>query len=907
MRSFIDLAVQKILKKKMPLDKIAVVVPSQRAIRYLQKALGEQLETPSFAPTFFHIGSFVESLSGLKRTSTPLLIVQLYEAYCALVQPQERQSFERFLSWGPSVLKMFNDLDAHLVPVESFFKDLKEYYRLQSWGEDLSNKSFIGKQITLYHQLPSLYQAYQLRLSEQGLAYMGLQYRQGVDALESYMSSNDQYHLFLGFNALNQAEQTLIREFMSQERGEVLWNLDAYFFKQKQHKAGRYIRQYHREWPELRRNEAVDFPKDFEQPKTIETLGVQGTIGQVIAAVSIIEKEQLDPSKTVLVLGDEAYLSSLLSFLNPTLEWNVTMGYPIAEQAFILLSLEWLSFIQTETDDFLSLKELVPLVNVPILKAIYGKKWDPVSAFLQGQLKQNKGRVSRQEWLDKTAHIDEFQSLFEKLYSPLDALKKLSAFTAAVLNSKSKRISALEHSVTERLHQVLCLVEEQILHENRLENLQSLQLFLQILIQPETLDLIGSTEKGLQIMGVLETRLLDFENVIVTHLNEGTLPKGVEPTHPLVPFALQKAYDLPTFLDQDAVYTDHFYRMIQRSRRVFLLYNEQAEGLNPGEKSRFLYQLQLQGLQQHTYKERQVQFSRTQNPWELSEVSKDSEILQKLEMWSEQGISATALGTYLRDPLMFYRKFVLGVEEDPPAMGRMSPKDRGNVLHQTLEELYKPWILKQLTAKALDQMLERLPIVLEEQYQKVFGGDSQRTGYPYMDYELLNRQLMNYIEGEKKSLQSGKEVHLQSLERKVDWVWESNPLKRPIRFKGYIDRLEIRDGQLTIVDYKSGRVEPSALKIDHWEQLIEEPKKDKALQLCFYAWLLAKAEGVPNVYAGNIGFKNSPIRFQPVQWQPKRGDISPTLLDQSHLQTIEQMLGKLITEILDPHTPFKAR
>ena len=906
MKSFIDIAVEDILNRAIPLDKITIVVPSQRAIRYLQKSLAAQINQPIFAPVFYHIGSFVESLSSLQRTSTPFLLVKLFEAYQKSATTETVHSFERFLSWGPAVLRMFNDLDAHLAPTPTFFKDLSAYYRLQEWSQGDFNSSFIEEQNQLYEQLPALYTAYQQLLLEEGLAYMGLQYRQAIDALESYIQTNEQFHYFLGFNALNLAEQTLVRELINQDQATILWNLDRYFFHQQQHQAGRYIRQYQKEWPELRRKELPEFSDDFSAHKNIYSYGIPGNVAQLKAAAALVEQEGLDPSKTVLVIGDENYLVPLLSALPQTFEWNVTMGYPMAELPFVLFVQEWLQFVEQNTAEELPLKELFTLTNIPLFGMIYGEQWNSVELYLKESLQQNKGKIQRSAWMNQLAHLTDFQLLFSPVNHPAEALEKLRSWICHLSDQEHLGWDDLDRSTCLRLREVLETMAEQVFANYPIERISTLRLFYQMLMALERLDLVGSTEKGLQIMGVLETRLLDFENVIVTHVNEGTLPKRAEKTHPLIPFALQKAYGLPTFLDQDAVYTDHFYRLIQRAQKVFLFYNDQAEGLSPGEKSRFIYQLQFQGLPQHNFQERQLQFSNQLGPWELSTIEKDTTILDKLSTWTQKGISATALGTYLRDPLMFYQKWILSLDDHPITLGRMSPKHRGNILHLTLEKLYEPWVQKSLNPAALTQMLEIFPEVLAEQYQAEFKGDIHRTGYAYIDYELLQQQIKSYLLTEKDSLEKGMSIEILALEHKIDWSWEA-PTLGPLRFKGYIDRLEKRNGQLTIVDYKSGRVEASALKLSSWEDLLQNNKKDKALQLLLYAWVLHKSEQWTDMVAGNIGFKNTKLTLLPFQLQVKRGDPSPTVLDTSLMKSFEEILFDLIREILDPKTPFQAR
>ena len=278
--------------------------------------------------------------------------------------------------------------------------------------------------------------------------------------------------------------------------------------------------------------------------------------------------------------------------------------------------------------------------------------------------------------------------------------------------------------------------------------------FLTDLLKTETLDFEGDPTQGLQIMGLLETRMLDFDRVIVTHLNEGQMPAGNR-INSFLPFEVKKEFGIPTFLEKEAIYAYHFYRLLQRSQDIYLLYNATQEGLSEGIPSRFIYQLEHFCLPKHHFVKKQLHANLITFPKKEREVAKSPELLDRLQKIAAAGFSPSALSLYLRDPMRFYEERVLGIEPILSSESMVSHKDQGTILHAVLESLFTPFQNRDLSEKDYDQMLEKLPKVLEAQFESIYGNSTSLQGKNHLIYQVLLAHCNRFLHYEKELVAEG--------------------------------------------------------------------------------------------------------------------------------------------------------
>src|SRR5690606_2068011 len=319
----------------------------------------------------------------------------------------------------------------------------------------------------------------------------------------------------------------------------------------------------------------------------------------------------------------------------------------------------------------------------------------------------------------------------------------------------------------------------------------------------------GEPLEGLQIMGVLESRVLDFENVIITSLNEGVFPAG-KSNNSFIPYDVKLELGLPTFTEKDAIYTYHFYHLLLRAKNIYLLYNSDAEGLDSGEKSRFITQLQLNPQLNHHIKTSTYFAKSAENINDLMQVDK-SELLQKrlFEIASNKGFSPSAIGNYMRNPMQFYTQRVLGIKEVDEVEENIALNTLGTIIHGALEELYKPFVNSVLKISDIDIMLNKFEDLITHQFEINYSDTTEKIGKNLLAFEVDKRNIFHFLMLEKQFIEQGDDVKILALEEPLETVIIDEKLPYNVKIAGIADRIEIRNGVLRIIDYKTGKVEQS--------------------------------------------------------------------------------------------------
>jgi len=427
--------------------------------------------------------------------------------------------------------------------------------------------------------------------------------------------------------------------------------------------------------------------------------------------------------------------------------------------------------------------------------------------------------------------------------------------------------------------------------------IQDFKVFYQIyqdMLSAETLDFEGSPYEGLQIMGMLETRVLDFKTIIITSVNEGVLPSG-KSQNSFIPFDLKKAYHLPTFKEKDAIYAYHFFRLMQKAETCHFIYNNSTTGVEKAEKSRFLTQLETFSMPKHHITKYTVTSGTATRQQPLKQVNKTPEMLQMLKTLFQSGISPTALTTYIRNPIDFYERYILQLNETKEIEEDISYSTFGSAIHDCLEAIYKNQLSKVLTKNSIDNMLNTYPQFLLAEFHKKFTDDTLMYGKNLIDFEIAKQQVKRFLLQEKKSLETNS-IKVIELESKDEALLSLDKLNLKVKLKGKVDRLDMINDQLRIIDYKTGKVESKQLKIpSDWQELTENYEYSKAFQVLFYA-LLKEDQLSENSQAGIISFKNLNQGFMPCN--AKNSNLKELVAN------FKIELERLILDILDPKIPF---
>ncbi|NEV92882.1 PD-(D/E)XK nuclease family protein [Psychroflexus sp. YR1-1] len=894
MESFITDVVSKL--KTKDLSQSHFILPSRRAAQAFSKALFLTQNDSFLVPPIQSIEEFIEEVSEVKLINNLETIFKFYEVYQEYTNPEKQEPLDQVYNWGQSIVQDFNEIDRYQIDADQFFGNLKAIKDIEHWSKSDIKTELVKNYIEFWESLPKYYHELKAKLKSENKAYQGMAYQEAVSNLERFISSSDSQFYFIGFNALNTCEEYIFQYVVKQQRGEIFWDIDKYLLKE--HSAGMFMRSYAKSWPMYAEDSLKASTTTYTDQKNIQLYGVSKQIGQaklVGDLLSEMTQEELD--KTALILGDESLLQPILNSLPQTLtKANVTMGLPLSSTNLASL-VETLFKIRTLNQEDVHYKILFELIEHPSLKKAYQKELQ----LIREDLKDNN-------------------IVFQ---SKADFFQKWNQLDASLLKILELSLNSTDSTVDEFLNQCLELMEllkphfqdEKLSLEflfgfkklfiklknllTKTELINDFKVFHQIyldILSSETLDFEGSPYEGLQIMGMLETRVLDFENIIITSVNEGVLPSG-KSQNSFIPFDLKKAYRLPTYKEKDAVYAYHFFRLIQRAGKCHFIFNNSTSGIEKAEKSRFITQLETFKIPQHSITNYAVSANTRHNETALEVVHKTPEMMTQLKSLFAYGISPSALTTYIRNPIDFYHKYVLRLKETEEIEEDISYKTLGTVIHDCLDRLYTNFKGKLLNEADLDHMLKSYPATMTLLFEDRFQEEALRHGRNLIDFEIAKQQVRRFLIQEKK-LVKDQALQIIELEKEAEKHLEVEGLDFKVKLKGTVDRVDLLNGQLRIIDYKTGKVEPGQLKIPkEWEGFTQDYKYSKAFQVLFYALLKEDRLG-EHGETGIISFKNLSSGFMPCT-RPKSDNNLKEVLGEFKIE-----LEALILEILNSEIPF---
>ncbi|MBQ0788060.1 MAG: PD-(D/E)XK nuclease family protein [Oceanihabitans sp.] len=910
MTTFILDVLQDLQKRNKDLSSLTFILPSKRAGIFLKHQIAQIVDKTILSPTIISIEEFVEDLSQLKKTSNTELLFVFYKVYLELTKKDEQEGFDSFSKWAQILLQDFNEIDRYLIPQEKIFNYLSAIQDLKHWSLEEPKSEFIKKYLSFWNKLNDYYSKFAEALLQNKTGYQGLIYREAVENLESYIQSNTtKQHIFLGFNALNNAEENIIQELLQNEMAEIFWDIDQKFFDNPSHDAGLFTRQHHKNWKYFTTNPFNWKTTNYAQQKNIEVVGIPKNIGQAKYIGTLLKQlKEKDPSlqQTAVVLADENLLTPTLNALPESIDaLNITMGFPL--QSIPLASLfEQIFQVHKKASKTFYYKDVIAIIS---------------HQFIRPLLNTNN--------VDVASKITQTILTNNLVYLTVDRLKELSVTSTEILDLLFViQENSVENILKNCANLILCIKEnldlnkplnklslEYLFRFNELFNelttlnasysyikdLNTLHGIYKELLSSATLDFQGEPLQGLQVMGMLESRVLDFETVIIASVNEGVLPSG-KTNNSFIPFDVKIENQLPTYKEKDAVYTYHFYRLLQRAKNVYILYNTEADVLTGGEKSRFITQLELEG--DHIIKHQIVTPKVEACFTELLEIEKTEAIQNKLKEVAERGFSPSSLTNYMRNPIDFYYQKVLGIKEQEDVEESVAFNTLGTVVHNTLEDLYTDFVGTLLTAEGLEKQKEKINERVTHHFEKEYKEGDINTGKNLIIFEIAKRYVLNFIHLEIADVKQGNKIKIVSLEANNRTPITIPELDFTVNLTGKVDRVDTYNGVTRIIDYKTGKVLSNQVEISNWEDLTTDYKKySKSFQVLMYAYMMMKEKKVAfPLEAGIISFKNLSAGF--LKFAVKEGRAKNQLITEETMQHFEIELKKLIIEICNPETNF---
>ena len=876
MEGFLKRTAAELLQRGVDIKNFEVVLPNRRAGLFFTKYLGQLVSRPTYMPKVITIEDFFYDIVGKRPADKLSLIYELYKVYKSISGSKE--GFDRFYFWGEMILKDFNDLDQFLVNPEKLFVNLKEQKILESdwsflsseqidliqafWASFESRDRFHQEKfLKFWDVLFPMYQGFNSSLDTLGLAYGGSIYREVVENLDKVASSGRKT-IFVGFNAFTGAEEKLIKYFVQKFEAEIYWDIDQYYLDAKSQEAGMFFRDYRKDkilgptFPEITPNKIV------ENDRHIKTYAIPLKINQanmVGAILETIPREEENWEETVVILPDEQLLFPVLNLLPDNVnKVNVTMGYPVKHTPIF-------TFLEAVVD----LQRYSKIVNEELL--FYYK---PVKELLATVYLYDLAPEFSQHLIDEFSRNNTLYISSKVLREggPLFAQVFQSMTTATLMDNMLALIKMLadplEESSMERTYLFQCfkqmnrlkvIVDKEIKEEVSIAFL--LRIFKQVFGEIK-LPFKGEPLQGLQLMGVLESRNLDFKRVIICNMNEGSFPPS-NSMNSMIPFNLRKAFGMPIQEQNDAIYAYTFYRLLHEAKEVHLLYTTAGEQGKVNEKSRYIHQLQIEMDQDGVQKEDTI----THIPVNLSPtraivIEKDKSIIDHLKKytkplnseWEPVSFSPSALNVWLDCRLKFYLSYIAGIDVPEEVQEEVDPAIFGNLVHKSLENLYMGYIerkkRKVLQVSDIEELKDFIyPAVMKAIKEQYFLEEEnpQLTGQLVIARDVLQKYLQGVLTKDKLSapfeiisLEAGKKY-------RAFVPIEFHGEEVLVALGGIIDRVDRIGDTVRLIDYKSGQDKKTFKSV---ESLFDRESSDRnkaAMQTFFYG-LLYEANFPDNQY-----------------------------------------------------------
>lgn len=940
------------------INRLAFVFPNRRAGLFFQKYLAEISPEPIFSPTILTINDLFLQLSGKQSADRISMLFALYEIY--LKHSQSMETFDEFLYWGEMLLNDFDDIDKYMADARMLFSNVTDLHEIEQdfsfldedqiaairtfWssfypkGDSPNQQQFLS----VWHILYDLYRELRESLSAQGQGYEGMIFREVTEQFQQDESLGLPYQqiVFVGLNALSTVEERFLS--LLQERGlaDFYWDYDSPFVRDPNNKAAWFALRNLKNFPSLH---SLD-PEEEKQPDAqlslfddgnaneepqapdIEIIGIPSAIGQakqVHELLSDVTNESKNTSgesewlRTAIVLPDEHLLIPVLHAIPEEIrKINVTMGYPLAGTPVSAL-MEYILALQKNVRYLAGQPQFYFRDVLPVLQHRYVGATAPevIAELIRNIAENNKIYISHSE-LSLTP-------LLSVLFRPVTEVGQFSDYLIGVLEQLNRIMSEQQKTSDddESIVQPLDLEQEFIFHYfatvNRLKSviegagvemrMETYFRLLKRITDTITIPFRGEPLSGLQVMGVLETRALDFDRLIILSVNEGVFPLK-KAANSFIPYNLRRGFGLPTYEHQDSIWAYHFYRLIYRARKVTLLYDTRANGMQTGEVSRFVHQLRYH--YEVPLQDKLVVYNvASSQPPRLS-VPKSADIMRRMGVFLKGGsraLSASAINTFLDCPLKFYFSVVEGIEEEQEVSETIESNVFGSILHKVMEELYNPLEGHTVTAdllKAIQKDQTTMTHAIERAFAEVFlKTDVVRslTGQNFLIGEMIRKYVEKILERDRKLTPF---LYIRSEQRvKADITLSDG---KTVQLKGFIDRVDQVHDTVRIIDYKSGTGSTRFTDIPTLFDREEKNRSKAVMQVFLYAWMYGSdPEGKavqPGIYYLRTLFAPT---FDPAVYQQIERGKSEAIHKFEYLrEPFEESLRSCLDELFDPGVAF---
>lgn len=939
MESFLKLVAADLYKHtEGNLAHTAVVFPNKRAGLFFNEYLAQESDSPIWSPAYVSISELFRSLSPWEVGDPVKLVCELYKIFRR--ETQSTETLDDFYFWGEMLISDFDDADKNKVDTDKLFSNLQDlrnimddYTFIDDEQEEAIRQFFQNfsierrtalkeRFISLWDVLGNIYKGFRESLASQNIAYEGMMYRHVIEHLDVDKLPYEKY-VFVGFNVLNKVEHTLFTQLKDVGKAVFYWDYDEFYMKENRqavtHEAGEFIRRNLRDFPSPLSGELF---KNLSKPKEVHYIASSTENAQARYLPQWIRNNLTTPEKeTAVVLCNEALLQPVLhSLLAEVKHVNITMGFPLSQTpvySFLIALLE----LHTHGFNFKSGRYTFQSV-VTLLKHPYTRQLTGQAELLEKELTRNNrfyplpGELGKDEFLTR---------LFTPLSGNLNLCIRLSETLQQVAGiyqantSGTEDTDAFNQLYRESLFKAYTTINRfrTLIEEDEL-TVQS-ETFRRLLVKvlsATNIPFHGEPAIGMQVMGVLETRNLDFRHLVLLSVNEGQLPKSGGDSS-FIPYNLRKAFGMTTIEHKIAVYAYYFYRLLQRAERITLMYNTSSDGLNRGEWSRFMLQFLIEWP--HPITRQFLEAGQSPQGTSPITVEKTPDVMRRMQSLFDvranpkAKFSPSALNYYLDCPLKFYYRYVAGLSAPDEVSAEIDSATFGSIFHYAAEHIYKDLTThgKVINKEALETLLRnevKLQDYVDTAFKKLFFNVPQNEKPEYNGVQLINsaviaRYLKQLLQNDLRYAPFTFIASEMEVDEPIDIQTPKGVIKS--RIGGIIDRMDSKDGTLRIVDYKTGG---DADTPPHVESLFIPDKKrsNYVFQTFLYAAIMCRKQPTMKIAPALLYIHRAATEtYSPViqMGEPRKPKEAVEDFSKYEKEYRERLQG-LLEEIFNPEKSF---
>lgn len=921
---------------------LRILMPNTRTRVFLVDELSRLATQPIWAPEYLSIDSLMVSLAGLERVDQIGAITELYSIYA---QYHHEESFDSFYRWGEVLLGDFDAVDKYLIDAQMLFSNIADLKEIEAspesymspeqlqmvgrfWREmNSSQKESPHKQrfLSIWRTLLPVYESFRQRLESQGVGYTGMIYRRAAERLRSGEAELPRGgYVVVGFNALSEAEKILFDHLKRIHEADFYWDWDDYYLSDEKQEAGLFVRENIRRYPPP---PSFRLESSFAEPKQMRVISTASNslqckyVGEFVEEI-ISQKGGIDRN-TAIVLTDENLLSPLLYSLPDSVgSVNITMGYPLKATlpySFVerLLQLQLRARTTKAGVDSFYHSDVEGLLAHPFIVAAVGD----VSASLRAEVAR-RGRIYVERGV-----VAAKETILERIFLRVDHNSGLREYLLEIMASL-KRDGAVEIAAGERkalMVECFGLIAESLIKMDNsvarcaLEmKLSTYVALLRRILQTLRIPYSGEPLSGVQVMGILETRNLDFDNVVLLSMNDDNFPSGRIADNSFIPYNLRFAYSMPTTRHREGVYAYYFYRLLQRARRVDMVYCSVASDKASGEQSRYIYQLDFESPHSLQRVEKSLNVNLAEQ--RRVEVAKRGDVMRRLEEFlvrddetQVKKLSPSIFNNYMECPLKFYFKAIAGIRTDEEIEEGVDEALFGTLFHKAAELLYKPLVGRveppqELLANITHQQIHSA--VVEAITQEYFMGEEvaeeEYGGNLLVVRDTVERYLKECLIPFDSDPARGS-YRLYRLEQPTTCDFSFG--ERSVRFFGYSDRIDkMPDGSLRIIDYKTGSLHKDFAGLSTLLSRLPEGRNGAVVQTLIYSMMVESMQR-----SGQLDGQGATPSLYYIR-HLRQKEYSPLLNDRScglpvesyadYREEFEDGLRRMLCELFDPKVPF---